>query len=152
MQTFIILFQAHITNFYNLCQIHMKSTFSVFFRDFCSFGFQVSSKFCSLKKKKRQHTQNKQWLCEQQSQSNEISYRFMFCNQSSAPAAHSYFLSLLPTTLHPTTLPLLHFNVQPKHRLRLRCCTCCGWFASNWTDHTAVELSHGRNMSLTTTG
>lgn len=30
-RTFVILFQAHITDFNDLCQVHVKSTFSVFF-------------------------------------------------------------------------------------------------------------------------
>lgn len=57
-QTFVILFQAHITNFNDLCQVNMKSPFRVFFRDFSSLGLQVSSKFCSLKR----NTQNSRFV------------------------------------------------------------------------------------------
>jgi len=79
VQTFVILFQAHVTNFNNLCQVHMQSTFCVFFRDFCSFGFQVSPKFCSLKKKKTTiHT--KQNSCFVNSEVKVITFLTEFCS------------------------------------------------------------------------
>lgn len=52
--TFIIILEANVTCLNDLCQIYMKSTFSVFFWYIGSFCLDVSSQFRGLVKKKKQ--------------------------------------------------------------------------------------------------